>query len=109
MMAGRVAQMIGLCRRAGKVVSGETAVEHCIMRNEAKMLILTRDAATRSREKYMRLAREKNIPVICCFTKSELGDLLGKAPRTVAAITDEQMARGIAGTKERGEAGLYTL
>lgn len=106
MTAGGIAHMLGLCRRAGKVVSGDTAVRNSILRNEVKLLILTRDAAKRTQDNFLQLAKEKDIPVFYYASKNELGTLLGKAPRTVAAITDEQLARGIAGAMERGEAGL---
>ncbi|MCG8402385.1 MAG: L7Ae/L30e/S12e/Gadd45 family ribosomal protein [Firmicutes bacterium] len=105
-MNGRIAGMLGLCRRAGKVISGTTVVEKGILRHEVKMLVLAADAAPRSKEKFIGLAREHKIPVVFYATKDELGKLLGKAPRTVAAITDEQIARGIAGAMERGDAGL---
>lgn len=109
MTGGVVAQMLGLCRRAGKVISGDTAVRNSITKNEAKLLVIACDAADRSKVDFMQLAKQKNIPVFFYASKNELGILLGKAPRTVAAITDEQLARGIAGAMERGEADLYTV
>jgi len=105
-VTGAVQRMLGLCRRAGKVLSGGTAVEKSILRNEVKALVLARDAAPRSKEKYIRLADEKSIPIFFYASRDELGKLLGKPPRAVVAITDEQLARGIAGAMERGDADL---
>ncbi|SFR01709.1 L7Ae/L30e/S12e/Gadd45 family ribosomal protein [Desulfoscipio geothermicus] len=107
-MTGVVAQMLGLCRRAGKVISGDTAVRNGFLKDEVKLLILARDASERSKDDFVHLAKEKNVPVFYYASKNELGILLGKAPRTVAAITDEQLARGVAGAMERGEADLST-
>lgn len=105
-MTGGIASMLGLCRRAGKVVSGDTATRQSILKNEVKLLILAGDTAKRTKENFIQLAEEKDIPVFCYATKNELGILLGKKPRTVVAITDEQLARGITRAMERGEAGL---
>ncbi|KAF1084568.1 putative ribosomal protein YlxQ [Sporotomaculum syntrophicum] len=108
-MTDAVANLLGLCRRAGKVISGETAVQNAFMKNEIKLLILAGDASKRSQEKFMQLAKENSVPAFCYSSKNELGFLLGKAPRTVVAIIDEQLARGIAGAMERGEIDLCTL
>jgi len=105
-VTGPVQRMLGLCRRAGKVLSGGAAVEKSILRNEAKALVVAIDAAPRSKEKYVKMADEKSIPVFFYASRDELGELLGKPPRAVAAITDEQLARGVAGAMERGDAGL---
>lgn len=107
-MTDAAAGLLGLCRRAGKVISGETAVQSAILKNEVKLLILACDASKRSQENFMQLAKNNNIPVFHYSTKNELGFLLGKAPRAAVAITDEQLARGIAGAMERGEVDLYT-
>ncbi len=105
-MTGRVEQMIGLCRRAGKVVSGDIAVRKAILSRKAKALVLAQDAAPRSKEKFIKLAKDNNIPVFYYASTIVLGDLLGKAPRAVAAITDEHLARGVARAMEGGDAGL---
>ncbi len=101
-----VAGLVGLCRRAGKVVSGETAVQNAFVKNEVRMLILASDASKRSQEKFVQLAKENSVPAFFYSSKNELGFLLGKAPRTAVAIIDEQLARGIAGAMERGEVNL---
>lgn len=108
-MTDAVANLLGLCRRAGKVVSGETAVQNAVMKKEVKLLIVAGDASRRSQGKFVQLAKENSIPAFCYSSKNELGFLLGKAPRTVVAIIDEQLARGIAGAMERGEIDLCTL
>jgi len=105
-VTGPAWRMLELCRRAGKILSGGAAVEKSILRNEAKALVLAIDAAPRTKEKYVQMANEKSIPVFFYASRDELGALLGKPLRAVAAITDEQLARGVAGAMERGEAGL---
>jgi len=104
-MTCKLADMLGLCRRAGKVISGDTAVRNGLSRNEVRLMIIAADAAIRSKENFLLLAKDNNIPAFCCASKNELGILLGKAPRTVVAITDEQLARGVVGAMERGDNG----
>ncbi|SFG49630.1 Ribosomal protein L7Ae [Desulfotomaculum arcticum] len=105
-MTCKLADMLGLCRRAGKVISGDTAVRNGLLKNEVRLIIIANDAAIKSKDNYLLLAKENNIPAFCYASKNELGILLGKAPRTVVAITDEQLARGVAGAMERGDNGI---
>lgn len=102
-MAGTVLNMIGLARRAGHVESGDAAVRGSIGRRRARLIILAGDAAERTKEAFGRLARDAGIPLVVCGTKDSLGSILGKPSRSVAAITDDNFARGIVKAIERGE------
>lgn len=103
-MAGTVLNMIGLARRAGYVDSGDAAVRSTINRKRARLIILADDAAERTKKAFVRLAREAGIPLVLYGTKDNLGRMLGKPYRSVVAITDENFARGIVRSMERGEA-----
>lgn len=96
-------KMIGLGQRAGKLVSGDFAVKDALARGRVKLLVIAENAAERTRKELTGIAGSKNIPMISYGSKEELGSLIGKSPRSAVAFTDEQMARGILRTLERGE------
>ena len=105
-MTDAVDNLLGLCRRAGKVISGETAVQNAFFKKEVKLLIYASDISRRNKEKFLQLAAQNGIAAFCYSSKNELGFLLGKAPRMVVAVIDEHLARGIAKALERGEVNL---
>ena len=104
-MSEKVANMISLARRAGRIESGDVVVRAAISRRRAKLIILAGDAAEKTKEIFRCLAGDGGIPVIQYRTKDELGKVLGKPLRSVAAVTDENFAQGVIRAIERGEAG----
>lgn len=96
-------RLLGLCRRAGKVTSGEQAVRKEMAHGKVKLLILAGNASSRLVTEYTKIAKSRMIPVIICCTKDILGQILGKPPRSVVAILDEQFARGLIRASGRGE------
>jgi ribosomal protein L7Ae-like RNA K-turn-binding protein len=96
--------MVGLARRAGQAVSGDTAVRYAINRKTARIVILAENAAERTVEVYRRLSGDAGIPLILHGTKDELGRATGKPYRAVVAITDDNLARGVFMALERGKA-----
>lgn len=64
--------------------------------------MLAADAAPRTVREFELLAARYGIPVVRHGTREELGKLLGKPPRSVVAITSEQLARGILGGPGKG-------
>lgn len=95
--------LLGLCRRAGKVTSGEQAVRKELAHDKVKLLILAGNASSRLVADYTSMAQSRMIPVIICCTRDLLGQILGKPPRSVVAILDEQFARGLLRASGRGE------
>ncbi len=97
-----IGNMIGLGQRAGMLVSGDMAVKGTLNRGKARLLVIAKDAAARTRRELSGMADSKNVPVISYGSKEELGRLIGKSPRSSVVLMDEHMVRGILGALERG-------
>ncbi|MEW5953529.1 MAG: ribosomal L7Ae/L30e/S12e/Gadd45 family protein [Bacillota bacterium] len=95
--------MLGLCRRAGRLTSGDQAVRKELARDKVKLLVLAEDASKRTNLAFNEIAQSRRIPVIICCSREVLGQILGKPPRSVVAILDEQFARGMLRASGRGE------
>lgn len=87
--------MLGLAQRAGKVVSGDLAVQEVCRRGRARMLILAADAGTHTKKTFQRLSVEAGIALVETGTRAELGHALGKSPRAILAVTSDQFVKGI--------------
>ena len=87
--------ILSLAQKAGRIASGEYAAEQAVKNGGAYLLILTEDASENTKKKFQNSAFYYEVPVLVCLTKDELGDLLGKEQRAVAAVLDEGFARTI--------------
>lgn len=93
-----IGDILGLARRAGKLIAGDTAVKKAVSAGKVKLLVVAADAAARTRKELNAIADSNDIVAITWGSKVELGALTGKTPRSVVALLDENMARGILGT-----------
>lgn len=103
-MNKQTANMLGLCQRAGKVLSGDCMVKSAIKDKKAKIVLLATDASERTKKEYLHLAQANKITIIQHGTKLNLGWSVGKSPRAAVAIIDHNFAKGITEIIERGEA-----
>ena len=59
-----ILRLLGLCFRAGKLVSGDDAVADTVFAGEARLLLLAADAGANITRRAERHAEQKNVPVI---------------------------------------------
>lgn len=101
-------QFLGLCLRAGCLVSGNAAVQKTVREKKAKLFLVAGDASPRTKEQFSVLAKQKRIPLVTCGSKEEFGRVLQKPPRSIIAVTDQQFARGLLRALERGEGHIMS-
>ena len=95
-MADRLKGLLGLSRRAGKLLSGEFASERSIKAGKAKLCILASDASENTKKKFGDICRSGHVPCLeAGLTKSELGHAAGCGDRTSAVIEDEGFAESM--------------
>jgi ribosomal protein L7Ae-like RNA K-turn-binding protein len=87
--------LLGLAQRAGKVVTGSTAVSHELRRSRAAPLVLF--AADFSSSAKARLLAKATKPpqILEIGTMAEWGAFFGRQQLGVIAITDKHFAAGI--------------
>lgn len=84
--------MIGLCQKAGKLVSGELSCENAVKGRKAKLIILAEDASENTEKKFMNSAKFYGCEIMKTGNKEELGKAIGRDMRSVIAVTDEGFA-----------------
>ncbi len=92
-----ILRLLGLAQRAGNVVSGDESVRAKLQRRQVKLVIIAEDAAATTRQDFVSLARKYGVPHVFCGTKEKLGAAIGKSPRAVLALLDENLAHRVAG------------
>lgn len=87
--------LLGLCYKAGKLVSGEQACEISIRNKEAKLIIVAEDASDNTKKKFQNSAKFYEIPIFIVFSKEQLGKILGKEERAVIVVNESGFSKKI--------------
>ena len=87
----RMLNMLGLCMRAGRIISGEKACVQAVRAGGACAVVLDRAAAKNAVKAVTDACSYNEVPLVYA-PEFELGDAIGKSGRMVAAITDPSMA-----------------
>lgn len=90
-----VLSLIGMAKRAGKVVSGEFSTEKAIKERKAKLVIVSDDASDNTKKLFTNKTAYYKIPIRFYSDKSSLGHGIGCEIRTSVGITDEGFANAI--------------
>lgn len=84
--------LLGMARRAQKVVSGEATVLKAIQTQSVRLVFLVQDAGSATSKKFNDKCAYYNVPLNQSFTKLELSQAIGQS-RTVIGITQSGFAR----------------
>lgn len=87
--------VLGLAQKAGKIVSGDFAVQGAIKSGKAKLLIIANDASAATKKEYQYQAEKKNVPVYYALTKEQLGGAIGKVLRAAVALNDNGFVKPV--------------
>lgn len=85
--------LLGLCKKAGKVVGGEVAVENAIRQKTTELLILAGDASGNTKKKFNNSAAYYEISLIEMGDKVSLGGAIGDEFRAILGVTDKGFAK----------------
>ena len=87
--------LLGLGRRGGKVVVGVDRVRAELQKDRIRCVVVASDASPRAREKVVRLARAKGVPMIGGPAAEAIGNQLGGSGIMVVGVADPALARGL--------------
>ena len=105
-MSDSLQQLLGLCIKARRIESGDTAVNKALTKGKVKLVLVAEDASHRTKEYFTGEVQEHGIPLAFYGSKSFWGQVLQKPPRSVVAVTDKHFARGMLRALERGESHI---
>lgn len=91
----KVLSLIGLAMKAGKIKSGEFAVEKAVKSDLAYLVIVSESASDNTRKKFSNMCHFYEVPIHFLGSKEELGAAIGKEFRASLAVLDENFANAI--------------
>lgn len=95
MKQNKMLSLLGLAKRAGKVVSGEFSVEKAVKSGRACLVIVAEDASANTRKSFKDMCTYYKCPLIFTATKDELGHAIGCEFRASAAVMDSGFAQSL--------------
>jgi ribosomal protein L7Ae-like RNA K-turn-binding protein len=84
----KIASLLGIAQKAGKIVSGELAVEKAVKSGQAKILIIATDCSVATKKNYRDMTTYYKVELFEHFSKEELGTCIGKEYRAALAVID---------------------
>ena len=99
----RILGLIGLAARARKICFGTDSVLTKIRKKKVYLILIAGDASDRTKEKFEKLAKEYNIPIIIYGNIEEISKSIGKNNKAVIGIEDCNFANEIQKINDGGE------
>lgn len=81
-------RLLGLCMKAGRLLSGSEQIKTAVKDGKGILLILAEDSSERTKEEYIRLAKLSGITWRIFGEKEKLGHAVGKGIRATILISD---------------------
>lgn len=103
MINKKILGLVGLAARARKVSFGADSVELQIKKRKVKLIIVAEDSSTRTKEKFIKLSEQFNIPIEIMGEIDELSKAIGKSNKAIIGIEDINLASEIRKINDGGE------
>jgi ribosomal protein L7Ae-like RNA K-turn-binding protein len=94
--AERLLRLLGLGFRAGQVVIGVDQIRAGLQADRFACIVVAEDASPRAREKVVRLAAGRGVPLLAGPSAGTIGSRLGRPGVMVVGVLDRALARGLA-------------
>lgn len=97
----KILGMIGLAKKAGKAVSGETLCLAAVKEGKARLLIIACDASENTKKQMKNSCEFYGVPCMKYGTTNLLGQFTGASKRAVVSINEDGFARALKSTYEK--------
>ncbi|WP_020008641.1 L7Ae/L30e/S12e/Gadd45 family ribosomal protein [Salinicoccus albus] len=99
----RVLNMLGLAKRAGRIIAGEERTLESVRSENAKIVFIANDAGESTAKKIKDKCSYYKIPLIDQFTSHELSLATGASNRVTLSIADPGFSRKLLELIEKGK------
>ncbi len=108
-MTDELLGLLGLAKKAGKLVLGEEEVIDHSLAHKLRLVLIAADAAEGGAQKVARCAQEGNAPCVRLpLTKAQLGAAVGRAACAALGTTDVGFAAAMAAKLSQSDPDTYS-
>lgn len=94
-MINKLYSMLGIGKKAGFLVLGETGCIQSIKRGNSELVIVSSDASENTKDRILSLCDSHKVKYYIIGKKQELGYALGKNLSSIISITDSKFSEAI--------------
>ena len=94
-MENKAYRLLGLAKRAGKVISGTDGVINSVRYGKANVVILATDASDNTKKQITDKCISFNVPLINTALRDELSHSIGVENAAAVAVSDKNFAKAI--------------
>ena len=94
-MLSKLYSMLGIGKKAGLLVLGETGCIQSIKKEKSKLVIVSSDASENTKDRILSLCDKHKVKYYLIGEKQELGYALGKSLSSIISITDIKFSQAI--------------
>ena len=91
----KIKGLLGIAKKSGNLVSGESMTKQAGQQGDAYLVIVATDASANTVKLFNDKCNFYNVPLITAFEKTALGKAIGCEQRSSAAVTDKGIAEAI--------------
>jgi len=95
MNADAVLFLLGITRKAGKLISGQESVEKATNAKKVFLILVSKDASENTKERMRYISINANVPIFYFYQSDEISKAIGKGKIKVIGITDKGLAEEI--------------
>ncbi|MGL4991097.1 MAG: ribosomal L7Ae/L30e/S12e/Gadd45 family protein [Sarcina sp.] len=92
-MRDKFLNFLGLVKRSGNILDGYNKCEEIIGKKRVHLVIFSNEISEKSKKKFVKKCELLSIPYIDGFSKTELGNSIGKEEINILGILDKNMAK----------------
>ncbi len=90
-----VLSLLGIAKKAGKVMAGEFQTEQAVKTGKAGLVIVSEEASQNTKKKFRNMCDFYRVPVFFYGGKEQLGTAIGCEFRASLAVVDEGLSKSI--------------
>ncbi len=95
MLTNKVYGLLGICAKAGGIVSGTDATIEMVEKNKAKVVIVAQDCSDKTIKNMKYICDKNNVPIYIFGNIENISKSIGKNNRGIIGIKNESLAREI--------------
>ncbi len=99
----KILGLIGLAAKAGKIAFGSDSVEMQAQKGKISLLVVAKNASERTKDKFMKISKKYNIPIVVHGEIDELSKAIGKSNKAILGIVDINLSKEIQKINDGGD------
>lgn len=94
-MTNKIYGLLGICAKAGDIVSGTDVTIETVEKKKAKLVIVATDCSEKTIKNIKFISNKNDVPIYVFGNIEEISKSIGKSNRGVIAIKNENIAKEI--------------